>query len=150
MFRKRTFGPKAAALGSLILGCRQALPVAPFVPPHLHNLLYKPLVKPLTEPLVNPLLSVNNIIPEEPKEEDIKKGKPVKDWDYELKNLEAAASNLEVADEQVLEQIEEKLLLFEATNLLPSSRLLPNFPPKSISLVHATLKHLTLHFSSFL
>jgi len=120
--RKYSFGPKAAPLGSLIVGCRQALPTAPFVPPHLHNLLYKPLAKPLSKPPVNPLLTVDNTVSEEPKEEDTKTGKPVKDWDYELKNLEAVASNLEVADEQVLEQIEEKLLLFEATNLLPSSR----------------------------
>lgn len=120
--RKRSFGPKAAALGSLILGCRQALPAAPFVPPHLHSILYKPLVKPLSNSKVNSQLPVDNTIPEEPNEEDTKTGKPVKDWDYELKSLEAVASNLEVADEQVLEQIEEKLLLFEATNLLPSSR----------------------------
>ena len=70
---------------------------------------------------------MDNTIPEEPNEEDTKTGKPVKDWDYELKSLEAVASNLEVADEQVLEQIEEKLLLFEATNLLPSSRYIKSF-----------------------
>lgn len=43
-----------------------------------------------------------------------------KDWDKELKNLEAVASNLEVADETVLEALEEKLMQFETSNILPS------------------------------
>lgn len=43
-----------------------------------------------------------------------------KDWDKELKNLEAVASNLEAADETVLEALEEKLLLFETTNIIQS------------------------------
>jgi hypothetical protein len=43
-----------------------------------------------------------------------------KDWDKELKNLEAVASNLEVADETVLEALEEKLMQFETSNILLS------------------------------
>ena len=43
-----------------------------------------------------------------------------KDWDRELKNLEAVASNLEAADETILEALEEKLLQFETSNILQS------------------------------
>jgi len=53
-------------------------------------------------------------------------------WNAELKNLEAVASNLELADESVLDDLEEKLLLFEAVNMVPSGygrpyRVLPSF-----------------------
>ena len=101
-------------MGPLIYSCSKALPFAPYVAPHLQLILYRPLVK--SQP------QETCIMPEEAKEEEKKEDKPKKDWDVELKNLEAAASNLEVADEKVLEDIEEKLLLFEAINILPSSR----------------------------
>ena len=45
---------------------------------------------------------------------------PTKDWNTELRTLEAVASNLEMADESVLDDLEEKLLLFETVNMVPS------------------------------
>lgn len=58
---------------------------------------------------------------EENKDELVKSEHEVKkDWDRELKNLEAVASNLEAADETILEALEEKLLQFETSNILQS------------------------------
>ena len=58
---------------------------------------------------------------DENKDELVKSEHEVKkDWDRELKNLEAVASNLEAADETILEALEEKLLQFETSNILQS------------------------------
>ncbi len=109
--------------------CRnRALPAAPFVPPHLQSVLYQPLVRtcpPKTEDnKANEVQQEENEI----KNSDTQSQELVvtpdqeikKDWDKELKNLEAVASNLEVADETVLEALEEKLMQFETSNILPS------------------------------
>lgn len=126
--RARGFGPKAAPLGPWILHCRnRALPAAPYIPPHLQSVLYQPLVR-----IIPP--KTENTTSEEVRTETNEEKKPdtqpedlatpdeevKKDWDKELKNLEAVASNLEVADETVLEALEEKLLLFETSNILQS------------------------------
>ena len=126
--RARGFGPKAAPLGPWILHCRnRALPVAPYVPPHLQSVLYQPLVRtcpPKTEDnKANEVQNEENEnIKNDTQTEDLTSSDQEikKDWDKELKNLEAVASNLEVADETVLEALEEKLMQFETSNILLS------------------------------
>lgn len=108
----------------MIFSCPKALPATPYIPPHLQSLLYQPLVRPVPlkaeeskgetqtdgeEDKKNDTLASTTL------DQDVKK-----DWDKELKNLEVVASNLEGADETVLEALEEKLLLFETTNILQS------------------------------
>lgn len=108
--------------------CRsKALPVTPYIPAHLQNVLYQPLVRicpPKTENTTpdEVLVKTNEDKKPDAQSEDLATpdGEVKKDWDKELKNLEAVASNLEVADETVLEALEEKLLLFETSNILPS------------------------------
>lgn len=124
-FRKRGFGPKAAPLGPLIFSCPKALPATPLIPPHLQNLLYQPLiVRNVTAKAEDDEAKKTKEKEDEEKQPDTESEEPEKDlqkdWDKELKNLEAVAANLEAADETVLEALEEKLLLFETNNILPS------------------------------
>ncbi|XP_057371560.1 uncharacterized protein LOC130692459 [Daphnia carinata] len=136
--RARGFGPKAAPLGPWILHCRnRALPAAPYIPPHLQSVLYQPLVRiipPKKENTTPEEVRTENNEEKNPgtQTEDLAKpdGEVKKDWDKELKNLEAVASNLEVADETVLEALEEKLLLFETSNILQSGGDSPSLEAK--------------------
>ncbi|XP_046635555.1 cyclin-dependent kinase 12-like isoform X2 [Daphnia pulicaria] len=135
--RARGFGPKAAPLGPWILHCRnRALPAAPYVPPHLQSVLYQPLVRtipPKTEDdKANDVHHEENEINKtDTQSQDLAPDQEIKkDWDKELKNLEAVASNLEVADETVLEALEEKLMQFETSNILLSGES-PTFEAKN-------------------
>ncbi|KAI9565657.1 hypothetical protein GHT06_009449 [Daphnia sinensis] len=136
--RARGFGPKAAPLGPWILHCRnRALPATPYIPPHLQSVLYQPLVRiipPKTENTSPEEGQTENNEEKNPdtQPEDLAKpdGEVKKDWDKELKNLEAVASNLEVADETVLEALEEKLLQFETSNILQSGGESPSLETK--------------------
>lgn len=128
IFRARGFGPKAAPLGPWILHCRnRALPAALYVPPHLQSVLYQPLVRSFPPKIednkANDVQQEDNEINKtDTQSQDLSTTDQEfkKDWDKELKNLEAVASNLEVADETVLEALEEKLMQFETSNILLS------------------------------
>lgn len=109
----------------MIFSCPKALPATPYIPPHLQSLLYQPLTVRSVPPKVEDEKTSN--APEndsEDKQNDSQsegsEKKTQKDWDKELQNLEAVATNLEAADETVLEALEEKLLQFETTNILQS------------------------------
>ena len=112
-YRRPGFGPKAAPMGALIYSCPKALPLMPYIPPHLQNILYRPLVA------VRPP-STPKVVKEDPAVKEESVASPTKDWNTELRTLEAVASNLEMADESVLDDLEEKLLLFETVNMVPS------------------------------
>lgn len=106
-------------MGAVVFSCPKALPPVPFIPPHMHSLLNLPLVRTIT-PAQEVLTSLtteadpNNEPNSTPTTPDQKKKK---DWDKELKNLEVIASNLEGADEKILQSLEEKLLQFESSLL---------------------------------
>lgn len=115
--RRRGFGPKAAPMGALIFACPKALPLAPYIPPHLQASLYRSLVTTPVKAAPDSLGASATVGADDEEKSDLKEEK---DWNTELKTLEAAVSNLEAADESVLEDLEEKLLLFEAVNMVPS------------------------------
>lgn len=121
-FRRRGFGPKAAPLGPLmIFASSKALPAAPYIPPHLQSLLCQPLVRTAAVKAEDKSVEMRAEGSEEKKDDLVTPEQEIKkDWDKELKNLEAVASNLEAADETVLEALEEKLLQFETINILQS------------------------------
>ena len=100
------------------------MPAQPYIPPHLQNRLCRPLTR------VVPASSEETGKEKEKKDDDddslldAKEGDSEprrKNWDKELKHLEALASNLEVADDAIWQELEEKLLLFEMANIFASS-----------------------------
>lgn len=109
-------------MGAVVFSCPKALPPVPYIPPHMQRLLNLPLVRTITpakdvQDNVNTEDHVNvDATTSTPTTPDQKKKK---DWDKELKSLETIATNLEVADETILQNLEEKLLQFESS-LLPS------------------------------
>ena len=127
-FGRRGFGPKAAPLGALIFSCPKALPAVPYIPPHLQSLLHQPLVVRHVPPKLDDGKSSEvQVEGNEEKKNDAQSHDSTtpdqvvkKDWDNELRNLEAVACNLETADETILETLEEKLLQFETANILQS------------------------------
>ena len=116
IFRRPGFGPKAAPLGAFILNCRKALPAAPIIPLHLQKALCRPLsqgikVKPNTEQVdkdgeKNVDKDCENAVTSDQETK--------KNWTVELNTLEMIANNLEIADDSVWLDLEEKLLRFEA------------------------------------
>ena len=102
-------------MGSLIFSCPKALPLAPYVPPHLHNVLYRPLVA--AKPAIPSKAAASEGGHKASLKQDADKMPVEKDWSAELKQLEVAAFNLEHADESVLEDLEQRLLHFEVGNL---------------------------------
>ena len=118
-FRRPGFGPKAAPMGAVVFSCPKALPPVPYIPPHMLSLISLPLVRTVS-PAQDVLTSLttaedsnNEPITSTPTTPEQKK----RDWDKELKNLEVIASNLEGADEKILQSLEEQLLQFEASLL---------------------------------